>query len=641
MASLRLAVFVGLLVAVCSSARTRRRSFRVDFRNNRFLKDGKPFLLVSGSLHYFRLPKQYWRDRMEKMRLAGLNAVQTYVEWSGHEPEQGQFNFDDNYDLRRFLETAMEVGLLVVLRPGPFICAERENGGLPYWLRRVNPQMRVRAADVQFTSAVSNWFDKLFPIVEPYLYHKGGPIIMVQVENEYGQYGACDIEYLRFLRYLARRHLGTNVVLFRTDIPEDKHYKCDQLEGTLVAADFDAKADVQKVFEIVRNAMRRGPLFVAEYWSGWFDNWGKPHSRIDNEKLAETLDEILRNNASVNFYMFFGGTNFGFTNGANPAPVPTSYDYCAPLSEAGDPTDLYFKIREVVGRYLPLPDEPPPEKSPKLRLGTVQLTSCAPLETMLKFFRLRRQMVTVASRRPKSFEELGQAYGYVLYTTRVPFQPRSPAQLSVPGIKNRGYVFTAHTRTVLSTDPPVHNVPIIVQQAGTIAILVENTGRINYGDDMVNMKGILGDVSLDNHVLEYWTMEVLPLSNSSAVRHLTETFAPSSNLSKGWKQDCSTPGAFFGEFVLPEGQPVLDTFLDPMGWGKGVAFVNDFNLGRYWPSLGPQVTLYVPGVLLFPYPKKNTIFLFETESAPTGDRKVIFVDEHNIDGPVPAYKAAT
>ncbi|KAL3191802.1 hypothetical protein MRX96_059536 [Rhipicephalus microplus] len=314
----------------------------------------------------------------------------------------------------------------------------------------------------------------------------------------------------------------------------------------------------------------------------------------------KTFEKILQRNASVNFYMFHGGTNFGFMNGANPPPQPTSYDYGAPLTEAGDPSDTYFKIREVVGRYMPLPNGTLPVPAPKLKIGAVNLNSCATLDAIRSFLRSKGYVTPVSSHRPLSFEELGHAFGYVVYTTRVSFRPSSPANLGVPGIKNRGYVFTAQTRAVVSTDQLVYSVPVVVQSGQNITILVENTGRINYGPGNRDMKGIIENVTLDNHVLSGWTMEPLPLDKSDAKDKIR------------W-----TP------------------FLDPTGWGKGVAFVNGFNLGRYWPSIGPQVTLYVPGVLLRPHPEENTVMVFETESTPEDKRSVSFVDVPNIDGPVP------
>uniref|UniRef100_A0A0K8R8L4 Putative beta-galactosidase n=1 Tax=Ixodes ricinus TaxID=34613 RepID=A0A0K8R8L4_IXORI len=256
------------------------RSFIVDYENDRFLKDGEPFRYVSGSLHYFRVPKAYWKDRMTKMKLAGLNALQTYVEWSGHEPEPGKYVFEDNYDLKTFLETAQEVGLLVIFRPGPYICAERDNGGLPYWLLRLDPNMRYRSSDKTYLDAVDKWLSVLLPMVEPYLYKNGGPIITVQVENEYGQYFVCDHNYMRHLVEVFQHYLGQDIILFRTDAPSDSAYRCDAVNNTLVTADFGAGTNVKRVFDVVKRAQGKGLLIVTEYYPGWLDHWGAPHARL-------------------------------------------------------------------------------------------------------------------------------------------------------------------------------------------------------------------------------------------------------------------------------------------------------------------------------------------------------------------------
>ncbi|XP_065306922.1 beta-galactosidase-like isoform X1 [Dermacentor albipictus] len=649
MARLTALLTLAASLLACSKCDSSSRSFTVDYANNQFLKDGQPFRYISGSLHYFRVPRAYWQDRMEKMRLAGLNALQTYMEWSGHEPEPGKFNFEGDYDLQAFLDTAKKVGLFVIFRPGPYICAERDNGGLPYWLLRLNPNMKYRSSDPSYLSRVDKFFGVLLPMVEPYLYKNGGPIITVQVENEYGSYIYCDKAYMRHLVNVTQRYLGQDVILFRTDGVSDAIYRCDSVEGPLVTADFGSNVNVDAMFATVRRAMKQGPLVVTEYYPGWLDHWGSRHAKVDQGLVMKTFEKILQYNASVNFYMFHGGTNFGFMNGANPPAQPTSYDYGAPLTEAGDPNDTYFKIREVVGRYLPLPNGTLPVPAPKLKLGAVNLDSCAPLDAIRDFLREQGYVNPVVSQRPLSFEELGHAYGYAVYTTQVSFRPASPADLAVPGIKNRGYVLTAQTRAVVSTDQLVYSVPVVVRRGENITILVENTGRINYGAGNHDMKGIISNVTLDNHVLSGWTMEPLPMDNSSVLTHLTKAFDISNvvprcsqpsecygNLPHVLPQ-CSAPAAFFGTFMLPEGQMPLDTFLDPTGWGKGVAIVNGFNLGRYWPSVGPQVTLYVPGVLLRPHPETNTILLFETESAPAGNRTVSFVDVPNIDGPVPGY----
>lgn len=615
---------------VTTVARCTARSFTIDYENDRFLKDGEPFRYISGTMHYYRVQRPYWRDRMVKMRMAGLNAVQTYVEWSGHEPEPGRFNFHGNHDLQALLDTAMDVGLLVILRVGPFICSERDNGGFPYWLLRLDPKTRCRTSDASFAIAVTKWLGVLLPKVRQYLYENGGPIITVQVENEYGNAGPCDHLYLHKLVSQFRRHLGPRAVLSMTDYPTDQAYQCDLASAPFVTADIPATENMTQMFQIMRRNMKKGPLAVAEYYPGWFDNWGKPHSRLDQRTFLKSLETILLKNASVNVYPFHGGTNFGFGNGAGSLPVTTSYDFGAPLNESGDPTDTYYAIRNLTAQYLPLPNGTVPVPAPKLNLGAVRLTRSCSLTELLEFFRDHGQMKTVTSEYPMSFEDLGQSHGYVAYTTKVKFRPKSPCILAVPSIRDRGYIRTEASHTVLSNDQKIFSAPVIVRKGENITILVENTGRNNGG--MCSAKGILGNVTLDCQTLTNWTMEPLPLSIPEATGLLVDAFGVPAS-AKNQEEHCSAPGAFFGEFVLPEGQPVLDTFLDPTGWGKGVAFVNNFNLGRYWPSVGPQVTLYVPGVVLLPYPQKNTIFLFETEAAPSGNRTVSFVDVPNIDGP--------
>lgn len=608
-----------------------RPSFVVDYDNDCFRKDGEPFRYVSGSLHYFRVPRAYWEDRMTKMKMAGLNALQTYVEWSGHEPEPGEFSFEGNYDLVAFLQTAQKVGLLVVFRPGPYICAERDNGGLPYWLLRLNPNMRYRSSDKTYLDAVDNWFNVLLPMVEPYLYKNGGPIITVQVENEYGQYFECDKSYMLHLVQLLQRHLGTDVVLFRTDAPGMGNYACDAVNDTLVTADFGASANVEDEFAIVRAFQKKGPLIVTEYYPGWMDHWGLPHAKVDAGLVLKTYEKILQLNASVNFYMFHGGTNFWFSSGSNPPPQPTSYDYGAPLNEAGDPTPLYYKIRNVTGKYLPLPAGDLPKPAPKMNLGTVELPGSSSLKEILDFFRKYDYLIRANTKYPITFEELGQDFGYVVYTTTINFRPKSPSVLSVKGIADRGYVYTRATSAVLSRGHLVYSVPVIARKGETLSIVVENTGRLNYGSGNKDPKGITSNVTLDGKLLTNWTMEAVPLSKPKNLTKLMDFVQSFEDQRKS-----EVPGTFSGYFMLPKGQEPLDTFLDPTGWGKGVAIINGINLGRYWPEVGPQVTLYVPGSLLLPYPLVNLVVLFEMETAPEGAKTVKFVDTPLIDGKTPA-----
>ncbi|XP_064477228.1 beta-galactosidase-like [Ornithodoros turicata] len=631
-------LFVLLGAAVCSVHQAfGRRSFTVDYENDRFLKDGEPFRYVSGSMHYFRVPKPYWRDRLHKMRMAGLNAVQTYVEWSRHEPEPGKYNFEENYDLPTFLRTAHSEGLLVILRPGPYICAERDNGGLPYWLLRLNPHMKYRTSDKTYIAAVDRWMSVLLPLVKPFLYNNGGPIITVQVENEYGQYCACDHSYMEHLASYLWTYLGEDVILFRTDIPNMNVYECDAIDGALVTADFNCQSVVSDSLEVVREAQGRGPLIVTEYYTGWMDHWGRPHVRVDHDAVLSTFEQILKHNASVNFYMYHGGTNFGFSSGSNAGEGPqvTSYDYGAPLSEAGDPTDLYYKIRAITGKYLPLPHGQVPKPSPKYSLDRVNMTCGPSLDEVMDFLRRKGRLKTANSVYPMSFEEFGQGFGYVSYTTTVPFQSRRTALLDVPGIKDRGYVFTRYMKAVLSSWNGVRSVPVVVGKGETLKIIVENTGRINYGAGNHDPKGILSNVTLDGEVLTNWTMEAVPIPDT---KFLNESFDLLDEAMFNDSENCSAPRFYFGKFSLHEHEEPLDTFLDPTGWTRGVAFMNEWNLGRYWPMVGPQVTLYVPGAFIKPHMKTNVITLVEMEDPMPGSMTVTLTNVPELDGPTPVKR---
>ncbi|XP_023235780.1 beta-galactosidase-like isoform X2 [Centruroides sculpturatus] len=607
------------------------RSFSVDFENNCFLKDGQPFRYISGSLHYFRVPKVYWRDRMIKMKAAGLNALQTYVEWSSHEPEIGTYNFRDNNDIFTFLDTAQEVGLLVIFRPGPYICAERDLGGFPYWLLREKPNIVLRSSDNTYLKYVDKWLGVLLPLIKPYLYENGGPIITVQVENEYGQHG-CDFEYMSHLRDVIRHYLGNNIVLFKTDIPKDVFYKCDNIDGVLTTADFGSGSNVSEAFQNIRHFERSGPLVVTEYYPGWMDHWGDAHANVNIDAICKTLDQILKNNASVNFYMFHGGTNFGFTNGANMqySPQVTSYDYSAPISEAGDLTAKYFKIRNVIKSYIPspLPDPPPPSK--KLALNPLIMKYVAPLLNSIIYLGTSS---SIYSKYPKTFEEISQKSGFVSYSTLIKIIPTDPILLNVPGLHDRGYIFIDNKFCgIISRQMNIFSLPLKIMRGQILTILVENQGRINSGDS--DFKGLTSNVTLGNEMLINWVIQKIPLNNTKLIHSLDKMYHPKNPE----EYVAEMPGFFSVNFTLPTAAEPLDSFLNLRNWTKGVAFLNGFNLGRYWPAMGPQVTLYTPGILFHPFPQQNNLVLLELESAPCNaisSCTVEFINYSILDGPIP------
>ena len=568
-------------------------------------------------MHYSRVPSFYWRDRLEKMAAVGLNAVQTYVPWNFHETNQGITNFDGDRDVVKFIQTAQDVGLLVILRPGPYICAEWDMGGLPSWLL-ANRSMVLRSSDPTYLMYVDQWFSVLLPKMKPLLYENGGPIITVQVENEYGSYYTCDKNYLGHLHATFRKYLGDNVVLFTTDGDVDTLLKCGTDPSLFYATvDFGITSDPVKNFNVQRSAEPHGPLVNSEFYTGWLDHWGEAHSRRDTKQVADSLDAILKLNANVNMYMLIGGTNFGFWNGANGGatsylPQPTSYDYDAPLTEAGDPWDKYIAIRDVIKKYNPVPADIPPA-TPKTAYGQVQADKYNTLSNSPNLITRSDEGVD-----PISMEALTQAFGFVNYTKS--FQPpagKTASNLTVHGLRDRAVVYVDDMKQgilertqgddvdlTISISFPSESPPTGVR----LSMIVENMGRINFGSYLNDSKGILGSVSLDGvPLIQGWLSQSIPLND-------TEQYPQFIPIDKS-KTDLLPGSTAFYHFTFSIDGTANDTYLDVNNWTKGVAIINNVNIGRYWPARGPQKTLYVPASVL----KSNGIndvILFEIDSAP-------------------------
>ncbi|GAB1867156.1 Beta-galactosidase [Camponotus japonicus] len=593
-------------------------SFGVDYENNQFLLDGKPFRYVSGSFHYFRAPRQYWRDRLRKMRAAGLNAVSTYVEWSLHEPEPGQFNWAGDADLIEFLNIAQEEDLFVLLRPGPYICAERDLGGLPYWLLREVPDIKLRTKDAAFMKYATAYLNQVLEKVKPLLRGNGGPIIMVQIENEYGSYNACDTEYTDMLKEIIVGKVGSKALLYTTDGASASLLRCGFVPGAYATIDFGTSVNVTNNFHSMRLYQPRGPLVNSEFYPGWLTHWGETFQRVKTEAVTKTLREMLALGASVNIYMFYGGTNFGFTSGANGgvgaySPQITSYDYDAPLTEAGDPTDKYFAIRDVIGQYLPLPNISLPTESPKGNYGPVLL------EPIQKLFDSESSFVIswASSDKPRTFEHLSVNQGFVLYETDLPPPVFDPVILSAT-IKDRALVYVdGRLSGTLSRMDKIFTISLENPYGHRLSLLVENQGRLNFGNEIHDLKGV-SNVTLSGTPLINWNMTGYAFSDVSFLQDVMTIDIESGTLIDG-------PVFLRGRFTIT-GQP-LDTFLDTTGWGKGVAFVNGHNLGRYWPLVGPQITLYVPA----PYLRtgENELILLELEYV-SQTRKMKFQSVPNL-----------
>ncbi|XP_028023700.2 beta-galactosidase-1-like protein isoform X2 [Balaenoptera acutorostrata] len=546
------------------------RSFVVDPDHDRFLLDGAPFRYVSGSLHYFRVPRVLWADRLFKMRMSGLNAVQFYVPWNYHEPEPGVYKFNGSRDLFAFLKEATLANLLVILRPGPYICAEWEMGGLPAWLLR-KPKIHLRTSDPDFLAAVDSWFKVLLPKIHPWLYHNGGNIISIQVENEYGSYRACDMSYMRHLAGLFRALLGDKILLFTTDGPEG--LKCGSLQGLYTTIDFGPADNMTKIFALLRKYEPRGPLVNSEYYTGWLDYWGQNHSTRSVPAVTKGLENMLKLGASVNMYMYHGGTNFGYWNGADEKgrflSITTSYDYDAPISEAGDPTPKLFAIRNVISKFQEVPLGPLPPPSPKMTLGPLSLHLDGNLLAFLDFLCPQGPIHSIL---PMTFEAVNQVFQGVL-------ERNMKRNLFLTGKKG-----------------------------AKLDVLLENMGRLSFGSNSSDFKGLLEPPVLGQTVLTQWLMFPLKVDN------LVKWWFPNQLQKSSHPQTPSGPTFYSTTFpILGSGG---DTFLFLPGWTKGQVWINGFNLGRYWTKRGPQQTLYVPRPLLFPRGALNKITLLELENVP-------------------------
>jgi beta-galactosidase len=544
-----------------------------------FLRDGRPHRILAGSLHYFRVHPDQWADRLERVAALGLNTVDTYVPWNFHERTPGAVRFDGWRDLERFLRLAQETGLDVIVRPGPYICAEWDNGGLPAWLTGT-PGMRLRTCYRPFLDAVADWFDELVPRIAALQTGRGGPVVAVQIENEYGSYGD-DQAYVRWIRD-ALVDRGVTELLYTADGPTPLMLDGGTVPGELTAATFGSKPD--NALALLRSRRPEEPFFCAEFWNGWFDHWGEKHHVRPAPSATATLKGILDAGGSVSLYMAHGGTNFGLWAGANHdgstvQPTVTSYDSDAPIAEHGAVTPKFYAMREelaaVSGRALP----PVPADPPLLEPRTLEVTRSAAL---LEAVGALSEPVTAPV--PLSFEELGQASGLVLYTAQ-PLLPPGPQQVTVHGLHDRAQVFVDGVPTAVLDQVTASFTLTGAGERVRLQLLVENQGRINYGPLLGQGKGILGGVRVERRLVHGWTMHRAPLDEwTSPDLHRAVTAAP--------------PGGTggFATARLTVSEPA-DTFLALPGFAKGFVWVNGTLVGRYW-EIGPQSTLYVPAPLL-------------------------------------------
>lgn len=568
-----------------------------------FLLDGKPFTILSGAIHYFRVHPSDWHHSLYNLKAMGFNTVETYVPWNLHEPHPGEFDFSGCLDLARFLDEAAELGLWAIVRPSPFICAEWEFGGLPAWLL-ADRSMRPRSRDPKFLARVASYYDALMPILVPRQVMRGGNVIMMQVENEYGSY--CeDKEYLRAIRDLMTSR-GVDVPLFTSDGPWRGCLRAGTLidDDVLATGNFGSRAAENfaalKAFHEERG--KSWPLMCMEFWDGWFNRWGENVIRRDAQDLADSVRELLELGGSVNLYMFHGGTNFGFMNGCSARHTHdlhqvTSYDYDAPLDEEGNPTEKWYLLRDVVRDLFP--DNWTADPLVKTAVGVpaekVELTGRAGLFENLPAL----DPEPVRSLYPQTMEDMGQSYGYTLYRAQVERDTTEPERIRVVDGRDRAQVFVNGNPVATQYQEHIgedirYALP---EKDNQLDVLVENMGRVNYGHKFLadtQRKGIRTGVCVDLHFVLGWEAYRLGLDDVSRVDY-----------SAGWAE--GTPSFSRFEFTLDE---PADTYIDTTGFGKGVAFVNGTNVGRYW-EIGPIATLYVPHGMT--RAGVNELVLFETE----------------------------
>lgn len=569
---------------------------------DQFCKDGKPIRLISGAVHYFRNLPETWPDIFEKLRAMGCNCVETYCAWNMHEPKPGTFDFTGRLDIVRFIKEAEKAGLMVIVRPGPYICAEWEFGGLPWWIQR-EEGLEIRCRNEVYIRYFDRYLDELLGRVRPLLCTNGGPVILLQCENEYGYYGD-DREYLSYLRDGYRRR-GIDVPLFTSDGGSEDSLLDGTVEGCLPTLNFGSR--VEENFKVHDQLFPNCPKVCMEMWDGWFDAWGdEKHHTTDPQVYAGVVRDMLKK-GSLNIYMFIGGTNFGFTSGANHyekfAPDVTSYDYDALLTECGDVTEKYKAVREVIreatGKELP----PIPKDREKKAYGKVALTRSAGLLSNLDAL-----SSPIHSDVPRAMEEYGIGYGYIAYRTVLNRDYRD-AKLSFESLGDRAQVLVNGKLQGIAYLNDSLEVTVNAKKGDVLTILVENMGRANFGPKMMRKKGLPGRVLLGGKIHFSWDVYPLPMTDLSG-------------LSFGG-DEAEAPAFYEGTFTVEE---PADTFLRTDSFKKGFVVLNGFNLGRYW-EVGPQKTLYVPGPLL----KKgeNTLLLFESDGR-KGEAEVEFVDRPEL-----------
>ena len=608
----RCGVVIALLFLASMSLQgqpTQPHTFAVS--DGHFVLDGKPFQIVSGEMHYPRIPRAYWRARFKMAKAMGLNAITTYVFWNVHEPKPGVYDFSGQNDVAEFVREAQEEGLYVLLRPGPYVCAEWEWGGYPSWLLK-DHGMVVRSSDPKFMEPTKRWFKRLGQELAPLQLSNGGPILTVQVENEYGSFGD-DHAYMEQIHNALLDSGFTTAQMLTADGPEQvPKGSLPQLPAVINFGTGDAKGG----FEQLKKLRPQGPFMNGEYWAGWFDHWGEKHQTTDGAKQTDEISWMLGQGYSLSLYMFHGGTSFGWMNGANWSdgqfqPDVNSYDYDSALDESGRPVTKYFTFRDAIVKATGATPPAVPPTPGTQAIAPFTLTESASLWDNLP--------KPVASHELKSMEDLGQAYGYILYRTAAPAELNGP--LVLDGLHDYAQIYV-DGKYVGKLDRRLKETTLDVKIAKgqRLDLLIENASRINYSRELLGeRKGILGSVTVAGNALHDWQIYSLPMNNTAELKY-----------SDG---GCKAAPCFYrGSFTAPRaGDQEADTFLDTAALDKGFVWVNGQPMGRAW-KIGPQRTLYMPGAWL--KPGANAIVVLDTMK--TGSPTLQGLAKPILDAPVVA-----
>ena len=582
-----------------------------------FMLNGKPFVVKAAEIHYPRIPRPYWEHRIKMCKALGMNTVCIYIFWNIHEQKEGEFDFTGNNDIAEFCRLAKKNGMYVIVRPGPYVCAEWEMGGLPWWLLK-KKDIKLREQDPYFMERVDKFEEKVAEQLAPLTIQNGGPIIMVQVENEYGSYGE-DKAYVSAIRDIVRKHFGQKISLFQCDWASN--FEKNGLDDMIWTMNFGTGANIQDQFRRLKQLRPDSPLMCSEFWSGWFDKWGGKHETRSAKDMVSGLKEMLDNNISFSLYMTHGGTSFGHWAGANSpgfAPDVTSYDYDAPINEYGRATEKYWELRAMLQGFS---DKKLP--NPPADIATVSIP-----EFEVSEYSSMWDLDGVESQKTeelKTMEEFDQGWGSMIYTTEIPAFDK-PAKLHIENGHDYIQVFIGN-KYIGKIDRRMGEKDIVLPSQTTkqtLQLVVEAMGRINFGRAIKDFKGIVGDAEMTIELagnqftasLKNWNTHLLPD---------TYEFYKGRNYTAGNVADKTNrqPGYFKATFNVKKPG---DTFIDMSTWGKGLVYVNGHALGRFW-EIGPQQALYCPGCWL--KKGKNEILIFDI-IGPTA-QKVSGLDHPIID----------